>query len=398
MSALAGLSHAAVPSTWLTPRPARSLPIHRWLVFPHSFAPELVSWLIGQLDLDRRGTLLDPFCGAGTTLLEGERHGFSPVGVDLLPLAVLASRAKLIRPSRGDLRAARKRAVRAARAAPARIPRSALLRRAFTPMGHGRLVASLQSASGPGADCVRLATLAIAPRFSSLVADGGWLRVSESELLPRLIPDTLDEALSKMEEDVGEEPTRGSAQIHHADARALPLRDCSVDAVITSPPYPNRHDYTRVFAVELELGFSLGDSVKALRYGALRSHPEAQCVPKPDGYRSPRGLRKEVGRVSTLHPDRRIPRMLDGYFIDLHLVLRDLARVVRRGGVVALVVGNAQYAGVSIPVDDHLVRLARQVGFSVIDVVVLRLRGNSAQQMATHGRRPSRESAVLLRR
>jgi len=142
----------------------------------------------------------------------------------------------------------------------------------------------------------------------------------------------------------------------------------------------------------------LGDSVKRLRYEALRSHPEARHEGVCEGYERPAGLHGQVSEVAARHPDPRIPRMLDGYFSDIFLVLRELARVVRRGGSVALVVGNAQYMGVSIPVDEHLVRLAGQVGFSVIDSVTLRLRGNSAQQMAVHGRQPSRESAVLLRR
>jgi DNA modification methylase len=398
VSALRRSLRSDVPSTWLTPRPARVQPIHRWLVFPHSFAPELVNWLICELRIEKRGSLLDPFCGAGTTLVEGEQHGFSPVGVDLLPLAVLASRAKLVRPSSADVLKARTRAVRAARAAPARTPTSRLLKRAFTPTTYGRLVAGLDSASGAAADCVRLATLSIAPRFSSLVADGGWLRESPAELPPRLIPDVLDDALSRMEEDVAEGPAHRSAQIHRADARALPLADDSVDAVITSPPYPNRHDYTRVFAVELELGFALGESVKQLRYSALRSHPEARPPANSNGYKQPGGLSEEVSRVAAQHSDPRIPRMLEGYFNDLYLVLRELGRVVRRDGVIAFVVGNAQYCGVPIPVEDHLVELARRSGFRVLDVMSLRMRGNSAQQMAAYGRRPSQESAVVLGR
>lgn len=388
----------SIPGAWLTPRQARTASVHRWFVFPHSYAPELVSWLIDELQPDPHGTLLDPFCGAGTTLVEGERYGLHSVGVDLLPLAVLATRAKLVRPTRRDLADARRMAVGAARAAAPRTPRSQLLRRAFTPTAFGRLAASLGSVAGPAGDCVRLATLAIAPRFSALVADGGWLRETTPADPPRLIPAALEDALSQMEADLPEARPRPTAMIRRADSRALPLADRSVDVVITSPPYPNRHDYTRVFGVELELGFALGDSVKQLRYEALRSHPEARHEGVDKGYERPAGLRSQVSEVAARHPDPRVPRMLDGYFTDIFLVLRELARVVRRGGSVALVVGNAQYMGVSIPVDEHLVRLATQVGFSVIDSVTLRLRGNSAQQMAVHGRQPSRESAVLLRR
>jgi hypothetical protein len=240
--------------------------------------------------------------------------------------------------------------------------------------------------------------LSIARRFSKLVADGGWLRETEAELRPRDIPEVLDDALRQMEEDVASNSAGEAAVVLSADARALPLGDGSVDAVITSPPYPNRHDYTRVFAVELELGFTLGDSVKALRYAALHSHPEARPPLKPRNYRPSKALKDEVARVALEHPDPRIPRMLNGYFADMRLVMSELARVLRNGGVGALVVGNAQYAGVPIPVDEHLAGLARRAGLEVVDIIPLRERGNSAQQMATFGRRPSRESAVIVRR
>ena len=39
-------------------------------------------------------TVLDPFCGSGTTLVEARAAGMSAVGIDLNPLAVLIARAK----------------------------------------------------------------------------------------------------------------------------------------------------------------------------------------------------------------------------------------------------------------------------------------------------------------
>lgn len=398
MTALAGPEATGVPSTWLTPRHARLLPIHRWFVFPHSFAPELVGWLVEELGIERGKTVLDPFCGAGTTLVEAEARGLVPIGVDLLPVAALASSAKVVRPSSSELRSARLRAVEAARTADALKPRSDLLRRALTPTSYGRLAAALDSSNEAAAHCVRLAVLSIARRFSKLIADGGWLRETEAELLPRHVPEALDDAMQRMEEDVRSIGAGKTGVVHNADARALPVADESVDAVITSPPYPNRHDYTRVFAVELELGFALGDAVKALRYAALHSHPEARPPRKPRNYKASKSLRREVAEVAEKHPDPRIPRMLNGYFMDMCLVMNELARVLRKGGVGALIVGNAQYAGVPIPVDDHLVQLARLAGLEVTAVVPLRERGNSAQQMAVYGRHPARESALLVRR
>jgi 16S rRNA G966 N2-methylase RsmD len=45
--------------------------------------------------LPSKGTILDPFCGSGTIVYEGQRHGLKAIGVDNNPLAVQLSKAKI---------------------------------------------------------------------------------------------------------------------------------------------------------------------------------------------------------------------------------------------------------------------------------------------------------------
>jgi hypothetical protein len=90
--------------------------------------------------------------------------------------------------------------------------------------------------------------------------------------------------------------------------------------------------------------------------------------------------------------------MLGGYFEDTYAVLRELWRVLSSGGRAGLVVGNASYCGHPIAVDRYLAELGELAGMRVEGIEPLRLRGNSAQQMAVHGRRPSRESVVSMTR
>jgi DNA modification methylase len=61
--------------------------------FPASFIPQIPSLLISRLS--RVGdTVLDPFCGSGTTLIEAVRVGRVAVGIDSNPLACLISKVK----------------------------------------------------------------------------------------------------------------------------------------------------------------------------------------------------------------------------------------------------------------------------------------------------------------
>lgn len=391
---------ALVPAAWLTPRESRAERVHRWFVFPHSYSPALVRHLLERLSVEDGASVLDPFCGAGTTLLESSLAGMSPVGVDLLPLATLVSRAKLSRPAPRALEEASMRAVAAAHAAATAEPGSPLLRRALDSGVYGQLVAALETAdAGPAGRCVRVAVAASVRSLSRLVADGGWLRSAVPSVEGSLAHEAIATALLRIQEDVEAVRGRHSGRVFAADARRLPLADGSVQAVITSPPYPNRHDYTRVFGVELDLLFGLGDAVKSLRYRAMRSHPEAH-PPKlrPPAYREPAALSGAVASVAEDHEDRRIARMLSGYFEDAYAVLLELRRVLAPGGRAALVVGNARYCGHSIAVDLHLAELAELAGLRTDGIEALRYRGNSAQQMAVHGREPSRESVVLLTR
>jgi DNA modification methylase len=169
------------------------------------------------------------------------------------------------------------------------------------------------------------------------------------------------------------------------------------DAILTSPPYPNRHDYTRIYELELLVGFIKdNDSLKALRYNTLRSHVEAKERYKAEGYDTPAKL---VRIVDTLQKHElnnpQIINTLTGYFEDMFLSLREMKDVLVPGGKIGLVVSNVRFAGVMIPVDELLAEIGEQAGLNLKNIYLLRYRGNSSQQMKEFNRQPSRESIIF---
>jgi len=67
---------------------------HGWHRYVGRFPPHLVRSLLNHFDLKKDATVLDPFVGSGTTLVEARLLGYKGIGVEICPLSALISRAK----------------------------------------------------------------------------------------------------------------------------------------------------------------------------------------------------------------------------------------------------------------------------------------------------------------
>jgi SAM-dependent methyltransferase len=384
----------------------RGEPVHRWFPYKEGFSRGLVEHLLDRFRLQAGATVLDPFCGVGTTPLVARLRGLQGLGLDLLPLAVFVARVKLR--TRHDLSLRRLRsAVEELALATGAQPRSRfadipLVRKAFDP-GTARSILQLRDhiqavADGRVRDFLTLALLATLEDLSQTRKDGLCVRMHRRDHLPG-VRDAVRERARAMLADL--EALRvprkalGRGRVRRADARALPLADSSVDAVITSPPYLNRYDYARIYSLELALEFLESfEELRDLRHRLLRGHIEARPA------RSRLACRGTVQEVLAALEGRRlnnanIPRMIHAYFEDMHRVVGELARTCRTGARVGLLVGNVCFGGEVIPVDLVLGEMAEEAGFQVESIEVTRNKGNASQQMGRYGRLPVRESVSV---
>ena len=72
-----------------------SLPIHRWFRYSAGFSATWARSLIEQEKAKGRRTVLDPFAGSGTTIIEGEGAGLCSIGIEAHPFVARIARAKL---------------------------------------------------------------------------------------------------------------------------------------------------------------------------------------------------------------------------------------------------------------------------------------------------------------
>ncbi|HEX9430522.1 MAG TPA: DNA methyltransferase, partial [Candidatus Bathyarchaeia archaeon] len=63
--------------------------------YPARFVPQVPGILIGYFTAPNE-SVLDPFCGSGTTLVEAARAGRRSFGIDTNPVAILMTSAKLV--------------------------------------------------------------------------------------------------------------------------------------------------------------------------------------------------------------------------------------------------------------------------------------------------------------
>ncbi|MBN1812451.1 MAG: site-specific DNA-methyltransferase, partial [Anaerolineae bacterium] len=72
----------------------KTQPIHRWVPWIAGFSSSFVQDVLHKY-LEGQGTILDPFCGVGTTLVEALLCGHNAIGFEINPYAAQASRTKV---------------------------------------------------------------------------------------------------------------------------------------------------------------------------------------------------------------------------------------------------------------------------------------------------------------
>jgi adenine-specific DNA methylase len=72
------------------------LPVHRWFRFSAGFSAQWVETAIAKAKELGNVTVLDPFAGAGTTLLAAEKIGVECYGIEAHPFVERASQSQAV--------------------------------------------------------------------------------------------------------------------------------------------------------------------------------------------------------------------------------------------------------------------------------------------------------------
>jgi hypothetical protein len=413
--------------------------VHDWYRFVLSFPPHLVRTYLDRFAVDPRNYVLDPFCGTGTTLVECKKSGIPSIGIEPNPMPCFASRTKTdwtVDPD-GLLTHALKVAEAANREMEADGIGDGDDLPLFTKQ-QGRQ-GSLRHLSKEVSDLLLHDSISPLPLHRALVLRDIIERQKDERFcgherlaLARAIvfgfsnlhfgpevgvgPVRADapavslwlNGVRAMAQDIREFQGLGRvmAAVHCADARCAStiLEPESVDAVITSPPYPNEKDYTRTTRLEsVLLGFIRSkQDLRALKQDLVRSNTRG--VYKSDSDDLLVADYEKIQRIAEAIEARRIflgktsgferlyGRVTKLYFGGMARHLRDLRVVLRPGAKLAYVVGDqASYLRIMIRTGQLLAEIADSLGYEVLSIDLFRTR------LATATKAQLREEVVLLR-
>ena len=410
----------------------------RWFKYKEGFSADLVRTALHLGD----GPVLDPFSGAGTSVLVASGAGRKAVGIEIMPVGARATRVIACVTNglkRGVLKKNGARLLRVldgGRVAPTfRFPHVRITERAFPAATEDAIARARAFLNTIKDENIRLvldfACMSVLEETSYTRKDGQYLRWD-----PRCgrnlrggmdkgpIPGFADALRKRLAEILQDAPqlakyyaTRPPRIVEGSALRELPrLKADSVGLTITSPPYANRYDYTRTYALELAwLGYdrtAFGELRQALLSATVENRSKSQQLdreyPRPAVLAHARAaIRSQAALAETLDALRsrkselsnsHVIRLVENYFQEMALVIAELARVTRPGGCVVMVNDNVQYHGEEVPVDLILSDIAEQCGFVCEEIGVLpRGKGNASQQMGRFGRRELRKCVYRWR-
>jgi site-specific DNA-adenine methylase len=355
--------------------PNKKEPIHNWYYFKEGFSRQFVDTFIDKFQLNESSIVLDPFSGIGTTLLACKQRGIKSIGIEVSPLFVFISRVKTRDYDLEKLKEAVTEAMKWKFEKPKYLPKEKHITKVFSRYTLEDTIfyknKILEIEDEYSRDFLLVALIDSAIKASWTMKDGAVVKIEKKGKPP--LKKYFKYKIKRMFKDLKNTNLKlTETKVEIGDARKLELENDSIDAVITSPPYLNKIEYTKIYNIETSLFFESPES----------------------GLRSYIGSRVEDIDVSDLGLDENLPLSAKAYFKDMSLALKEMYRVCKNSAKLAIVIGGGCYPDRAIEVDKITAELAERIGFNVKNILIARNSWCTRARTIKVGQ--IRESIILL--
>lgn len=371
-------------------------PIYRWFKYKEGFSSTLVKFFLTEY-CPKPGILLDLFAGAGTTLFAGQELGWQSYGVELLPVGVfvMQTREALNGIDTEKLRTTIKNLwteLSIIEEYDTHINHISITKDAFpddTEILLNKFLSYCSKIKNKKMQTVlRFAAFSVLEEISYTRKDGQYLRwdyrckrdlsgkpfdkgkiLTFEEALKNKLhqivtdlspnhPINLFERFNNNEYGVKQKPIN---IIAGSCLEELPkLQGIFFDFIITSPPYCNRYDYTRTYALELVFLGQDNDQVRNLSQTMLSCTIENKekleylsqfytSIGRQESFEEVisaynncaamtevNTILDELNKLDKLN-NNNIPRTVKNYFLGLCFVIYEMARITKSGGYGAFI-------------------------------------------------------------
>ena len=377
--------------------------MHRWVPWIAGYSRDFVEDALSR-HAPSPAVVLDPFAGAGTTLVEADLAGHAVIGYEINPYAVFISRAKVnahrrdpdtlrrsIRRFRTFMQSASSKKTAPVRQRPAGFRTKTPF---YSPAVERQVLFALDFVDGLAdpevADLFRLAFAATMVEYSNYSYEpslGRRAAAGRPEVTDYPVAETLVRKLSEMTEDIAWYRSHRSTRRRRKPSvlqrsfldgyRTTPAG--SVDLLVTSPPYLNNYHYnrnTRPQLYWLDLCRSPADlkPLERLNFGTYwQTARERETIPL-DPAIADSEISDTVAEVRRRNGGRGIyggrgwANYAAAYFNDCARFARGARWCLRPGGTALVVIGNSILQGIEVPTDRFLARTAERDGLEVVDI------------------------------
>ncbi|MBM4056363.1 MAG: DNA methyltransferase [Planctomycetes bacterium] len=395
---------------------------HDWYRFVLSFPPHLVREYIKKFRLGKIDTLLDPFCGTGTTLVEAKLNSVPSLGCEANAMAFLASKTKInweIDPEK-LINTAKKIETDATSIEKVQHinetyrlneeQKKLILKDSIDelPLSKALLLCDLIKKSKheelKGHLLLALAKILVYSISNLHFGPEVGVRKSKKKDYPVYLI-WLNQVISIASDIKKTNCNRTVSRVFNIDSRDISdyIEKSSVSAVFTSPPYPNEKDYTRTTRLEsVILGLIRSkEELKNLKFNLLRSNTRnVYKVDNDEEYIKNNSRiieladtieKKRIALGKTSGFEKLYPRVVKLYFGGMARHLAQLRMCLKPGAILGYVIGDqASYFQVLIQTGSILEDIARELGYKIISLDLFRTR------LATATKKQMREEVLVL--